>query len=52
MATEPNVCPHCGEEKPTPHVLVLEDNPYCEECWAELCSATYAEYYPKQLETV
>lgn len=28
---EPNVCPHCGEEKPTPHVLV--DDPYCYECW-------------------
>ena len=52
MTTEPNVCPHCGEEKPTPHVLVLKDDQYCEECWAELCSATYAEYYPKQLETV
>jgi len=33
MDTELNICPYCGDEKPTPHVLVLGDDPYCDECW-------------------
>jgi hypothetical protein len=43
-----SICPHCGEAKPTPHVLVLSDDPYCEECWAELCESSEWKPEPPQ----
>lgn len=43
-------CPHCGEEKPTPYVLVLPDDPYCQECWDELCEEMGRDYLQERKE--
>lgn len=41
---ELSVCPHCAEEKPTPHVLVDKDEPYCDECWDKVLDSV-AQYF-------
>lgn len=40
-----SVCPHCAEVTPTPHVLVDDDEPYCDACWQKLIEETRSDYY-------